>query len=105
MVRLALEFAGFRVLDADSGEAGLELIDTEKPDVILLDLRLPGMDGWAVLDHLRQNGRLPSSNVIVISAHGSPGTTQRAAVEGCKGYLRKPFHPDDLVRAVERLGG
>ena len=96
--RMALQLAGFTVDERYSGTEALAYLAEQTPDVVLLDLRLPDLSGWDVVDRLRESGRLPDLNVVVFSAHASAG---RAAVEaGCAGFVSKPFTPDELVRAV-----
>jgi len=96
-VRLALELEGYRVLSAGSGEDALELLERERPDIILLDLRLPGIDGFAVLERLARS----TPPVIVLSAHANGGTMQRALEMGCREFITKPFNPDQLVDKIE----
>ncbi len=94
----------FEILEAGTGEEALIAIDEHSPDLVFLDLRMPGMDGWGVLERLRERGRLPAVPVIVVSAHGAPGTSEKALAMGCRGYLSKPFGPRDLVEAIRRYG-
>jgi len=102
MIRLALELRGYRVVEAGTGTDGIEAILRENPDAVLLDLRLPDIDGWDVIEDLRARGRFDEQPVIIISAHASPGTSERAVKLGCTAYVRKPFHPDALVAVVDR---
>ncbi|MGH2756225.1 MAG: response regulator [Actinomycetota bacterium] len=96
-VRLVLEVEGFRVLAVGSGEDALEVLEREIPDVILLDLRLPGIDGFAVLDRLPEE----TPPVIVLSAHASGNTVKRAMAMGCRDFITKPFSPEYLVSRIE----
>lgn len=98
-VRLTLELEGYRVITVGTGEDALEVLQRETPDVILLDLRLPGIDGFAVLE------RLPDHNppVIVLSAHASGGTVQRALEMGCREFITKPFNPDQLSAKIRSI--
>jgi DNA-binding response OmpR family regulator len=96
--RLALTLAGFDVDDRDTGEAALAYLDEHTPDVVLLDLRLPDLSGWEVLDRLRAKGRLDDLRVILFSAHA--GAAQSAVEAGCVSFIAKPFTPDDLVANV-----
>lgn len=96
--RLALTLAGFEVEERDSGRGALEYLAERTPDVVLLDLRLPDLSGWEVLDRLRQDGRLKDLAVILFSAHASAA---RAAVDaGCVSFISKPFTPDELIENV-----
>lgn len=105
MVRHALRLAGYRVVEAETGEAAVEILERERPDAILLDLRLPGMDGWGVLGVAR---RLPSTAdvpIVIMSAHATPSTRERAIEAGCAAYLTKPFTIEELTGAVETALG
>ncbi len=99
-VRGALEDAGYTVEDAPSGPAALARMEPFAPDVLVTDLRMPGMDGQALLTAVK--ARHPSMPVILMTAHGS----ERAAVDAMKGgawdYLRKPFELDELIAVVQR---
>jgi CheY-like chemotaxis protein len=97
LVRLILESDGYEIVEAASGEEGLELIPGERPRLVLLDIRLPGIDGWEVLERMREDhsGDIP---VIIMSAHSSPRTLERAKEQGTQGYLVKPFKEAELLR-------
>lgn len=96
--RLALSLEGFDVEERNSGEAALAYLADNDPDVVLLDLRLPDLSGWEVLDRLRERGQLASLRVILFSAHAS--AAQSALDAGCVSFIAKPFTPDDLVAHV-----
>ncbi|HEU0130755.1 MAG TPA: response regulator [Mycobacteriales bacterium] len=96
--RLALTIAGFEVDERDTGQGALDYLAEGRPDVVLLDLRLPDLSGWDVLDRLRESGRLDSLNVVLFSAHASAADT--AVEAGCVSFIAKPFTPDDLVATV-----
>ncbi len=98
-VAMLLEGAGYRVLEASTASAGLELAEREMPDAVVLDMGLPDMEGLELLRRL--NERPDKPRLIVLSAHAS-GHTARAAHEvGCDAYLFKPFDPDELLRTIE----
>ena len=99
-IRLVLEMDGYAVLVARTGEEALEMLEREEPDVLLLDIRLPGIDGWEVLDRLRSSDRLHRLPVIMISAHAGPSAADVALAQGCSAYLPKPFEPDELLDKV-----
>jgi DNA-binding response OmpR family regulator len=103
--RVMLEAAGFAVVEASGGEVALELVYKQKPDAILLDLRMPGLDGWGVLEALRAAGASSRWPVIILTAHGSPSTIERTVELGAKGYVKKPFQAADLTRALETVLG
>lgn len=99
MVRLVLELEGYQVIEAGSGEQALELLMEARPDVLLLDIRLPGIDGWEVLDRIGDAPQEPRPGVVIISAHNTATAPARAAELGCD-FLAKPFTPDDLTKAI-----
>lgn len=101
LVRSLLEQAGYCVLEASGGKQALALLADENPDVCLLDLHMPGVDGWQVLEELKARGRLASLPVIVLSAHADPRAVTRSIEFGAKGYVKKPFKGEDLTRAIE----
>jgi CheY-like chemotaxis protein len=92
-----LEAEGYRVSRARHGQEALEQVDSERPDVILLDLMMPVMDGVAFSRALRQRPLVSDVPIVVISADGNP---QRAAAVGAAGYLAKPFDIDALLAHV-----
>jgi CheY-like chemotaxis protein len=103
VLRTRLKLAGYRVVEADTGEDALEVLAREEPDVVLLDLRLPGIDGWTVLEHLRSTARLPGLRVVVVTAHGGPEVAGRAEAFGCRAVLQKPFALRELVSTLDQI--
>ena len=101
LMRVTLQAAGHTVLEADDGQSALETIRADEFDLVLLDLRMPNVDGWAVLATLSEEGRLDGLPVIAISAHADPEMMRRALVAGCRAYLNKPFKPDALRQVVD----
>jgi len=102
MLDLALSAEGYEVVTAADGAAGLDAVRAATPDVILLDLRMPGMSGEEFTDRYRQGpGR--RAPVVVVSA--ATDTPQRAAAIGAEAHLLKPFELDDLLSLVGRFAG
>jgi two-component system KDP operon response regulator KdpE len=97
-VEIDLKLRGFCVITTGSGEKALELVRDEKPDIVLLDMIMPGMDGVEVLKELRTFTNLP---VIAFSA--SPGNQDPALQAGANDFMHKPFDPDDMARKIEML--
>jgi DNA-binding response OmpR family regulator len=105
-VTLALELAGYRVVQATNGEEALLAVDDHRPDIVVLDLRLPGIDGWEVLRRLGEGSGRPRVPVVLLSAQVDTVTAARAMDLGCRAYLAKPFRPTELTRVLESvLGG
>jgi two-component system, OmpR family, KDP operon response regulator KdpE len=100
LVRLALETFGYQISEAGDGQQALDTISSDPPDVVLLDIKLPIVDGWQVLQRLRSEGNLLP--VIMLSAHASDSTYNKAMEAGCNGYIAKPFRPNDLRDVIEQ---
>ena len=104
LLRLVLEAQNYRVLEADSGHQGLVEAAQRKPDVILLDLGLPDMDGQEVLRRLREWSHVP---VLILSVRDGPDDKVSALDAGADDFVTKPFEPDELLarlRAIQRRG-
>jgi two-component system, OmpR family, KDP operon response regulator KdpE len=97
-VEIDLKLRGFEVICANSGEKALELISSTKPDIMLLDVVMPGIDGFEVLKELRSYSKLP---VICFSA--SPGNQDLALQAGANDFMHKPFNPDDMCKKINTL--
>lgn len=104
LARMILELAGHEVVEADDGAAALATVEACDVDVMLLDLRMAGVDGWAVLDRLAATGRLPGLPVVAISAHADPQLMRATLAKGCRSYMAKPFSPADLLSMVAAVG-
>ena len=102
-IALSLELNGYKVLKAASGEEALEVVEAEQPDAIVLDLRLPGIDGWEVLRRLAEMGRFPSTPVVLLSAQVDAATAARAVNLGCHAHLAKPFNTAELSGVLDGL--
>jgi DNA-binding NtrC family response regulator len=99
-LREILESSGFAVDDAESGEVALRQFDKAPADLVITDLRMPGMDGMDLLARLQE--RKPTPRVVVITAHGSERQAVAAMKAGACDYFRKPFEMDELLEAVSR---
>lgn len=97
-----LSFSGFRVIEAASGTEALELAFAHLPDVILMDLSLPGIDGWEATRRLKRDPRTRATVVIALTGHALAGHSQTAMDAGCDGFLAKPCLPDALVAKIRQ---
>lgn len=102
IVREILSFSGFDVVEAATGPDALRTAQDEQPDVILMDLSLPGLDGAEVTRRLRKDDRTRETPVIAFTAHALPADQQRALDAGCDRVLVKPCQPQDIVDAVHQ---
>jgi two-component system response regulator VicR len=104
LIRLILERKGFHVLGAVGGQEGLEAIRRERPDMILLDIMMPGMDGWEVYRQMKADETLRDTPVIVITAKAqSIDKVLGLHIARVDDYITKPFGPQELVESVERV--
>jgi CheY-like chemotaxis protein len=102
-IALSLELNGYRVIKAASGEEALTLVDKERPNAVVLDIRLPGIDGWEVINRLQAMGHFPSTPVVLLSAQVDAATAARAVELGCHAHLAKPFSTAELSGVLRDL--
>ena len=101
LVRAVLERAGHEISEADSGPAALALLsEPPLPDAVILDIQMPGLDGWETLSQLRARDESADMPVLMCSVKASPDDNSRAWELGCDGYLTKPFNINELVSEV-----
>jgi two-component system chemotaxis response regulator CheY len=98
MLRLSLESAGFRVVQAEDGVHGLEVLAGEMPDVIVTDINMPRMDGFGFIEAVRR-----STPVLVLTTEVDAEKKSRAKAAGATGWIVKPFDPVKLVDAIRRV--
>ncbi|NTU74739.1 MAG: response regulator [Anaerolineaceae bacterium] len=91
LIRFLLEQEGYEILTAMDGKNGLKICEEQKPDMVLLDLTLPEIDGWHLASRLKKSPETASIRVIAITAHVLPGDRERAFEAGCDGYITKPL--------------
>jgi CheY-like chemotaxis protein len=104
MLKMRLELLGdFEVLAAEDGEKGCEMAAAERPDIILMDLEMPVVDGWEATRRLRSNPQTRDIPVIALSAHALAGERERALAAGCSEFDSKPIEFDRLVATVRRI--
>jgi two-component system, OmpR family, response regulator RpaA len=103
LIRMSLERAGHEVLDAEDGLRGIALAMKQRPEIIVLDLMMPVMDGYGVLDELAKDPRTAAIPVVVLSAKAIPDEAGRAAAAGALRFLEKPFDPDELATELAEL--
>ena len=96
-----LEHKGYQVLHAPDGATGIDIAAAEQPDMILLDIQLPNMNGYQVAKALRQNPRVPPVPIIAVTSYAMVGDREKAIESGCTGYIEKPINPDTFIQEVE----
>jgi two-component system chemotaxis response regulator CheY len=103
MLRHSLLAAGFRVLQAEDGLQGLEVLETETPDVIVTDINMPRMDGFGFIEAVRSHESCRSMPVLVLTTEVDVDKKNRARTAGATGWIVKPFDPVKLVEAIRRV--
>lgn len=101
LVRFLLQRSGYETLWAHSGREALEMLKTERPDLILMDLSLPEMDGWTATERIKSDPETKHIPVIALTAHTLPGDRKRALDVGCDGYLSKPMNLELFSETVQ----
>lgn len=101
LVTFILEKCGYQVVQARDGEAGIALARRIKPDMILLDIQLPVMDGYAVARELTGNEDLRGIPIVAVTSYAMLGDRERILAAGCVGYIEKPINPQTFVAEIE----
>lgn len=100
-----LERHGYAVQVAEDGPRGVAAATADPPALILLDIQLPGMDGYAVARALRQVAALRTLPIVAVTSYAMVGDRERSLEAGCTGYIEKPIDPERFVHTVEDLSG
>ena len=101
LIKFLLSKADYEVLTASNGNEGLRLVNENKPDLVLLDLAIPGIDGWNLAKHIRNAPDISHTPVVAVSAHILPRDRQEAIDAGCNGFLNKPLDVANFITSVE----
>ena len=105
MLSRRLTRRGFQVVCAMDGQQGVDLTRSEKPDIILMDMSLPVMDGWEATRRVKSDGATRNVPVIGLTSHAMSGDREKAIEAGCDDYDTKPVELDRLIGKIERLVG
>ena len=103
LVNFILKKNGYEVIEARNGEEGIRLAIKEKPDLILMDIQLPDMDGMEATRRIRESegdGKVP---IVAITSYAMTGDRERALTAGCTGYIEKPIDPETFMGEVEKF--
>ena len=102
LLEVRLEIQGYLSLCTDRGEAALDMAREQQPDLILMDIQLPGISGVDVIKQLKADERTKDIPIIAVTAFAMSYDESKILASGCDGYLAKPFRGQDLVEAIER---
>ena len=106
LIETTLDIGDFQIFQAKDGEEALKIAQEEKPALILLDIMMPGMDGFEVCKRLKSNSETKSSYIIMLTAKGQKQNIEKGYAVGTDDYFVKPFSPMELLNKVEQvLGG
>jgi len=103
LIRMTLEYDGFDVLEATDAEQGLGLVRTQRPDLVLMDVRMPGINGIEACQSIRRDPQLAHIPVVMLSTADSQEDVAAGLAAGASAYLTKPFMPIDLIELVHKL--
>ena len=102
LISFILEKHGYEVLAAQDGQEGIDMALSIKPDLILLDIQLPVMDGYTVARQLRTNAEFAQIPIIAVTSYAMAGDREKTIEAGCNGYIEKPINPDTFTQQVEQ---
>lgn len=105
MLLLALQDAGYRVLQAEDGLVGLQVLKERPADVIITDINMPRLDGFGFIEHVRRDATHRAVPILVLTTESDAEKKNRARRAGATGWIVKPFHPVKLVDAIRRVAG
>jgi len=100
ILRYLLASAGIEMLEAVTGEAGVAAAERERPDLILMDIQLPGLDGYEATRRIKANPELRHIPIIVVTSYALSGDDVKAFAAGCDAYVTKPFVPRELLAKI-----
>ena len=103
MMKMWLVKKGYRVLEAETGEEGVALAQQERPDLIIMDVMMPGMNGLDATQRIRQDRALRRRPIVAVSAYGADEYRRIAIAAGCNEYVSTPFEPDGLAKLIDTL--
>jgi two-component system, cell cycle response regulator DivK len=103
LIRRVLSAEGYTVHEASSADAALETLQTMRPDLILMDINMPDMDGYTLTAHIRALPHLGLVPIVAVTANVMRGDRERSLEAGCDGYIQKPIDIDTLTQQIERF--
>jgi two-component system, cell cycle response regulator DivK len=98
-----LQKNGHEIFQARNGETGITLAAQTLPDLILLDIQLPGMDGYAVAEELRKHPAIANKPIVAVTSYALPGDRERILEAGCTSYIEKPINPDTFHTEIAQF--
>lgn len=103
LISFMLKSSGYEVIQAFRGQDGIDLARANKPDLILLDIQLPDIDGTLVLDYLRSTAETMGIPVVAVTSYAMTGDSKKLLNAGCDGYIEKPIEPEHFISQIENV--
>jgi two-component system cell cycle response regulator DivK len=103
IIRDLLSTMGYELIEAQDGEAGVRLAKEHRPDLILMDIQLPVLDGYEATRRIKADPELRAIPIVVVTSYALSGDDQKAVAAGCDGYVAKPFSPRQLLATVRKF--
>jgi len=103
IIRDLLESVGYQLIEAVDGEAGVRLAQSERPDLILMDIQLPVLDGYEATRRIKAEPELAAIPIVVVTSYALSGDDAKAKAAGCDAYVAKPFSPRALLATIRKL--
>lgn len=105
VIKFKLEQEGYTVISANDGQSGLQKIKEEKPDLVLLDVMMPGLSGYEVCQKIKEDAELAGIPVVILTAKGQERDREQGLTMGASDYITKPFSPNRLLELVKSMIG
>ena len=102
LIRFILRKSGYEVIEARSGEEGVELAIEEKPDLVIMDIQLPGIDGLEATKRIRNSEADEELPIVALTSYAMVGDKEKALKAGCTGYIEKPINPETFITEIEK---
>lgn len=103
LMSFILSKKGYEVLKAETGEKGVELAAKDRPDMILMDIMLPDIDGYEATRRIRSNASMGKVPIVAVTSYAMTGDREKVMKAGCTGYIEKPIDPDTFVPEIEKF--
>ncbi len=101
LVRRILQYSGYEVLEAENAYEGLELLESNTPDMILMDINMPDIDGYSLTKQLKSNIKFRNVPIIAITANVMKGDREKSLLAGCDGFIAKPINVDSFIDQIQ----
>ena len=103
ILRFMLEGAGFKVVEAANGAEGVAKAETERPDLILMDIQMPVLDGYEATRRIKALAGMAATPIVAVSSFAMKGDEEKARASGCDAYVTKPYSPKQLLSLVQKI--